>query len=235
MKVLPQKELVSLRQREQEREAKSATKLAEDISKLHEQKETDAASLQKWRESTFRKFQEEVDEIEARKRGLERELVNLQKKRERLLEPLDEEWERFKGAQELHIEEVQQVVLQRVEIDRRLHAVAVRELEAQQHQEQATLMMQRAHTTVKQAETVKSQVSEELALARNQAHSIILDAHVKSEEASHLKLSVERMLVDVERRELELEHKGKEQKEMDRALKDKYETLLRTQKRINHV
>lgn len=234
MKVLPKKELISHQQKEQEQAARRAGLLSEAISKLHEQKESEEAKLAKWRETTFRTIQGEIEEKETEKSSLERDILALQEKRRKLLIPLDAEWDKLREEKSLLSEEKEALDKEKDEMQVRVQAVGQREIEAQRQRENIERMEQESARKLAHAETILSQAKEETAVMRNQAHAILLESELRDYESSELKLMYEKALNDVEERELAANIKEKELEAFDKAVQDKYQTLLRTQERLNH-
>lgn len=234
MKVLPKKELITQQQKEQEQVARRASALSEAISKLHEQKESEEAKLTRWRETTFRTIQGEIEEKQTEKSSLEKDILVLQEKRQKLLIPLDTEWDKIRDKKIALSQQREELDKEKGSLQSRIQAVGQREIEAQRQRENIERMEQESARKLEHAEIIAVQAKEEVAVMRNQAHATLLEAELRDQESSKLKLIYEKGLNDVEERELAVNLKIKELEAFDKALQDKYKTLLRTQERLKH-
>lgn len=95
MKILPKKELVTLKQKEQEQLVRTGAKIATDVDKLREMKVIEEENLKKFRETALSEIQAEINRKAQETTALDSQIATRKKELERLFAPLDEQFARY--------------------------------------------------------------------------------------------------------------------------------------------
>ncbi len=234
MKLLPKQEVTGLKSQERKFEIDEGAKLAKTIDKLRQLSAEEQVRLSKFREETLGKLRNDTLEEASKKDKITLEITELEKKRIKLLLPLDKEYaELYLAKEECRVREnrlnERELILlpKEVENDRKTKENETERKKIIITKEKTDKLLQNAQESNRDAELIKVEAN-------------------KFKEVQNLQITEREQAVTVREnvsniRELDLnnwanslKNKEIEQSKRERAINDKYETLLRSQSRLKN-
>lgn len=233
MKLLTNDEIRVRRNIEVKNEIDSGVQLAKKVDELRVLKSKEESSLKEFREKTVPIVTSEISELINKRDALKDEVINLGKERERLLIPLDEEWEKARKASE-------EASQKRTFLDQREIAIVSRENSLNKKDKELKIEQER----IAEEKEAQHKLLNDAFAAKNEAEAIRKDAVSFKEEIERFRQKTESELNEIaasteaKRRDAENWHerllkRQKEQDNRDKYLNDKYATLQRSIARFN--
>lgn len=213
---------------EKKKQIDSGIKLASKVDAVRETLLEEEERLAKFRSETIARTQVEIDAKIKEKDGI---LAQIKARKEELLElrkPLDEEWEMVNsGRSELN--ELQVMLLQKdSELDQGIALNIQRERLNKEEEQRIASERERTCHALTEADLMREMASGILVSARTKADDVISNAQRKDETSGKRELAVEVREREVAKEASRLRKIEKQQKDNERAIADKYETLART-------
>lgn len=223
MKVLPRQDLISVKQKEEEREVLRGAKIAKEVDRLRELRVVEEENLKKFRETALREVQEDINRKAQEKDALDSRINERKKELEKLFEPLDLQFARFVRETRQGFE-VQNQELSTEE--QRLASIAEKqEKRDQKLTEQSHVLKQQRIEITKlnvSARNADEKAQQSLRKAHQDAQNIISEAEIKMIEARDFEKVVQRKAQGMKNREDALKEKEKhlDERELRLELKE---------------
>lgn len=233
MKLLKKSEVASQTEEIKRQQISEGTELVQRIGALrkalNELQEQQKHFVEKSKEELTR----ETSELYGQKEVLKADVASLTAVRAELQRPLDEEWKKLRDAQNIFERDKGRFTVEDEKLDARERELKVREARIDITLERAEKAQIESERLNKQAKEEKVSADEILKAANNRRESINNQIQGEIEE-----LKVKQDRNEFERKGLEQikklqEIKENELNEKELGINDKYETLLRTEKRLN--
>lgn len=228
MRLLDKNTVVRQQAQEHKLEIDEGLKLAQKIDLLRKTASEEEKKLADFRIGSLTAIQNELKPLNDKKASLENDVKDLEKKREKLKEPLDNEWARLedekknleKDKEEL-TRKVSNFLQEAVKQDKRDKAIKVEEERLEEIRIQANKM---AVSALSDRDIAKELLNK----AKAEAEEVFKECESKKAEL----ISREMIIAGQERGIINtkalLSRREKELDLQERAIKDKYDTLLRT-------
>ncbi len=232
MKLLAKSDIAKGKAEEKRQAISEGLKLAKNVDALRETRTQEEASLEKFRKETLSKIQEEIVESTQKRGELVKEVAELEDKKLIALKPLDEEWNRVKEIG--HRQDERENNLNEKEL-----TLKVKESSLDSRKTDLELEEERVGELEKRVNNNYDSSLHELSKAKNVSEEAQKrEKRVDEESKERLRLVSEKE-ESLEKREVALSLKAKTLEEMrvrllkeERAITDKYNTLLRSQERL---
>jgi len=231
MRLLNKSDIAKAKANEQRRDIEEGLKLAKRIDNLREVAAQEEESLAKFRKQQIAKINEEITKAEGKKSALLKEVKDLEERRRELQKPLDDEWSKI-HKERLTLEAF------REEVAERSARVSDKERGVKEAIDQAGRQLAQAATKndlssdkLREADSAAKAASKSLENAKKlENQALALKAKTELEVAERLE-KVALREKNADNKEKENARISKELKNKERAINDKYKTLLRSQKR----
>jgi hypothetical protein len=233
MKILPQREVLDTVSRERQEEAQEGVMLARQVEEIRRIRQDEEQGLRNFRERVIKSAKQELADIESRKAETLGEIADLEERRKRLIEPLDEAWEEVSRERD-------DIAAERVEIaEERENSLSFQDFlksEAKRIDQSNRLLLKRENDTSRLFS--EAQASRDVAVVeRRKAEG---ERTTQQEEHNSRMMELEReheanesLARILESRTRELEDREQSLNDRERALADAYATLERTKERIS--
>lgn len=233
MRLLPKSAVDKAKALDRQREVEEGAKLAKKVDALRELHSEEERGLTDFRSRTIKEIMGEINTLTTEKEALINDISAIKAERKLLLEPLDVKWQEVNKAQvicnnwEQDLERREEKV---GELDKKLlNLLKVLDVEKGQIADERI----RSKELVASSGRMYEEAKETLADARNKSQVILTEAEIKLSESN-----IRDEQVTAKERDILMlrEHTKSWEKDLtnrERALKDKYDTLLRTEKRLN--
>lgn len=206
--------------------------LARKVDVLRETVVKEEGNLHRFRIEAVPSVQKEIDEKIKQKDSLRDEIKVLEKKREELQKPLDDEWVRVNQAKEL-INGLKQGLYEREDelIEAREEFVKVKK-EVEEDKSRAKDLTRRASEKLAEADETLKDAREDSVRLRTEANALLSSAGLRERAASLKEQDIITRVSEVAMAWNKVREKEIDLANRERALKDKYQTLERTIKRM---
>lgn len=232
MQLLKKSEVQAAKNLDRKREIDEGVKLAKRVDALRQAASTEEASLKHTRDAALAELHRDVAELVAQKTTLRGEIPVLQAQKAEALRPLDEEWHRLREFEASLAERDEETRAVEASNDTRAHILDLQDTNIALEKERTLNDRERSKKLLEEAfrdsERAKEIKAEAVASAKES------DAQVRIREKA-LKIREGALLLRIiatDARGNSQDEREIEQNNRDRALNDKYETLLRTEARI---
>lgn len=233
MRLLDKKTITSEQVLERKIQIDEGVKLAKKVDLLRQTASEEEQKLSKFRTASLAQLHKEVGDLQLKKKDLEDIVVSLEKRKERALDKLDVEKEALKEARKL-LGQQGDVLITREHI--------VSEKESAVLEEEVSLRRERVQVEEDRIRVNKAFDSNSRKLAGiedslKKRRETIISEEERLKEIQRLLVKKETTLL-IRERELSNKQKMVDNREKsfidrERAIKDRYQTLLRTEKRLN--
>lgn len=231
-RLLTQSDLDSRKSADRRREVEEGAKLARRVDGLRELAAETEKNVEQHRSASLAQAQRDIDAVLSKKELLEGEVRELEEERKRLQAPLDAAWEKVR-------QESKQNANERLVLEQRDAAIRQTSIE----QENVAKQLREEGERVVQERKRSMSLLKKAASDQEKAQTILLEAHELKEETANWSVHKTNELTKREKAALirdqelilqaEQVEEGRLQNENDRKkLKDAYETLARTKKRL---
>lgn len=231
-RLLTQSDLDSRKSADRRREVEEGAKLARRVDGLRELAAETEKNVEQHRSASLAQAQRDIDAVLSKKELLEGEVRELEEERKRLQTPLDVAWEKIRQESKQNADE-------RLVLEQRDETIRQTSIE----QENVAKQLREEGERVVQERKRSMSLLKKAASDQEKAQTILLEAHELKEETTNWSVHKTNELTKREKaaliREQELilqaeqVEEGRLQNENDRKkLKDAYETLARTKKRL---
>lgn len=234
MKLLTKNEIEKQKGIERKMEIDEGAKLARKVDALREITAKESVERDKFRLASLEKIRTEITDATKERDDILAEIETLKTRRAVLMEPLDAEWARIRNRE-------QKVVDIEKEIESKKALLNKKEEELTARQE----ALATAERRISQAETLANDNLRKTSAERQEAQTTLAKAQDVRKEADQYhadrtqdvasreaEVAVRERVVAI--KQAQIIEDRKELEDRERAVNDKYETLLRTIKRINH-
>lgn len=231
MRLLNKSDIAKAKANEQRMNVEEGLKLAKRVDNLREVAAQEEVSLAKFRKEQIAKINEEITKAEGKKSSLFKEVKDLEERRKELQKPLDDEWSRI-NKERLSLESFREEVAERsARVNDKEQGVREALEKAGRQLAQAATKNDLSSDKLREADSAAKAASKSLENAKKvEAQALALKEKAEKEVAERLeKVALREKGAD--NREKENTRISKELKNKERAINDKYKTLLRSQKR----
>lgn len=232
MKLLSKNEITQKKGTERREEIEQGVTLARKVDALRELAAKEESNLSKFRTETLKRIKEEIGTLSSQKQSLLDEIYELTEQRKILLVPLDAEWEKvrteasrlaiYKDEVLKHEDQVFSETLRLEKLEESLRDEEDRIQESKENskkmESEALLMYRSAEKALSDAQSTKTEFETQCGIRHRDLLSKEANLAVRERQVT-IKMEYN------DKREIELNNR-------ERAINDKYETLLRTQKHV---
>lgn len=206
--------------------------IAKKVDAVRSSFEEEQSKLEEFRTHTIKRVQIEIDGFIRQKDSLIQEIRDRQEQLRQLQIPLDAKWEEVNKAQKICDEWETKLDGHQEYINREQQIVEHLKHEVELELNRTSDFKQRSSETLVLAETTLADARESAANTRNTAQAILAETELKLKLALEKEKELEEREEFVEVTRLRQEEKDIEQAMHDRTIKDKYDTLAQTIKRL---
>lgn len=233
MKLLEKHEVDQLKARERKQEIDEGAKLAKKIDELRRLEADEKSRITSWRDSSLELVKGEIAEAFKERDTLRSEIQELKKVKERLLLPLDAEWEKVHAEQhaldslksELQEKEEKLALLEK-DIATKSRSIEVEEVRVENLRNFA--LQKRT-----ESEAVLTRAKEDVAQMRNNAQTILIEAELTEKLLTEREERVAEKEAVIDNKMKESEAYAKKLHIKQLQLKDLEETLIATKKELD--
>lgn len=234
MKLQPKKAIQADLATQRKAQIDEGVKIASKVDTVRETLAQEEGNLRRFRQETIASVQADIDRYIGVKDTLKSEIVVLERQKSNAQIPLNAEWERLRKDRSKLVKDIDAWGGKSDNLKEREDQVERSEREAEVSRGKASEMLHKASEKFAQADAALQEARESAASIRNKAQVVLSAAESIERENTIKEQELERreatILVDTARnRANEVDLAAREL-----ALKDKYKTLERTIKRINH-
>lgn len=233
MKLLDKYQINTLKATERKKEIDEGLKLAKKVDALRELTAKEQANIEKFREQTLKEVKNEITDLISQRGVLDTDVKRLQEERQRLLVPLTNEWLEVSNLKE--------------QLNDKKEEIHEKEIEFIQKTDDLVNRIKALYIEEQRIEDTRNEIDKQLAEVtefRNKKKTVLLDiqehqkevytdCETKIKELTDRELDVASRERDEKNKEDLLNNKEKELNKQSIAIRDKYETLNRTIKRLN--
>lgn len=235
MRLLPKSEVDKAKASDRQREIDEGKKLATKVDTLRELHAEEEKGLEQFRQKTVKQIREEIDPLIAQKEALTSDISELEHTRKMLLVPLDAKWEEVNAAQTLCDEREADLATKEGDFNSRRALLVAEERELHIEKERVVDERERSKEMVASSGRILDEANQTLVDARAKASVVLQGAQLRHDEAIARELRVAAQERDNSMVSEHLRGWDNDLVNRERALKDRYETLLRTAKRLNLI
>ncbi len=234
MQLLEKRQIDGLKAKERQQEIQEGKKLAEKVDALRELASREQTNLSKFTEESVAHLKAEIGTLIDDKEALKTEIRELELQKSIAQVPLDNKWAEFHEKQseleslgiELH-EKQRQITQKEAEADKRLRDLSVESSRVSDEHARISEVLSQTDRLKKEADTTVQD-------ARNQAATVHLTAEFRDNTSRDRENRLNISEKSLKESEEAIHIHTKDLEDRERALQDKYETLIRTQERIKH-
>lgn len=233
-RLLTKREIDVAKAKDRQREIDEGAKLARRVNSLRELAATEETGLDDLRRRQLTNLQADIEPKISELESLKTEIRGLENKRRALLEPLDQK-ERDLEAREETLDKRDEELSQK-EVHLKLAISANIQRERQDDIERGRIEDERAKGIIflSDADSKLRKADSIVQDARNQAAAIFVEAELKNNEVIEREKSADIRELALTEREKMNKTKEKDLRNRERVLRDRYETLIRNQKRLDN-
>lgn len=233
MELLDKKQIVQQKSQERKTEIDQGVLLAKKIDALRETYAKEEQKLSLFRSENLKHVKKELDVLTEKKREYQSEIKALEKRCEELKKPLDAEWEELSKAQNSleKLESEYRIKISDFLTKERLQKE--REKEIQIEESRIRDLRDSITKSVIVSERDRKVASEVLDSAKTLSGNMIQEAQVRLDSSVSREMEVAARERDIINSKKVLDRRESELDSRERAINDKYQTLLRSIKRLN--
>lgn len=207
MRLLDKQEVNTQKAKEKQLEIKEGAKLANKVDVLRETFSKEQANLTKFRNETLDTVKQEISDAILRKTTLEKELAELQIEKEKLLVPLDKEWDKLKEAKMDLEDKVEDVVLKESNLQSQLTDLEDRKRKIELEKERISDMKDKAALLFTQATKNLDEKNEILKKSKEEAKEIsnLLKEREKAALLREARLDYQQLDIENQKKGIELD------------------------------
>lgn len=233
MRLQPKKAIQADLATQRKQQIDEGVKLARKVDTIRETLVEEGGNLQRFRTETVAIVQADIDRYLRAKEELIGEVRTLEKRRSDALIPVDAEWEKIRLVADKMTKRELAIVLDRERLTEREREIEASEKETLNEKGRATDLRRMASEHLVSADETLKEAREASAEMRNKAQVVLFAAELKEREVDLKEKEIKKREDEVAKTKQRQTAKDQEQAMHDRTIKDKYETLERTIKRIS--
>lgn len=232
MKLLPKRQITLVVAQERKQHIDEGVAIARKVDALRESLATLEKQHKDFLEQISLESQTKRDEAQAKLDQLQREIGDLTESRQKLLEPLDKEWERVTAVRELNEQEKREIAVDRLVLQQAQSILEDRKKEVDESQRSALFTIEQSEIAIKQFHTERDWFDKESKAIEQQRRELRSEITISGaqhevwqQETTERENKIQFDLEHIEQRTKELDDR-------DREVKDRYEQLLKTEQEV---
>lgn len=232
MRLLDKKSIAKDTADQRKLEIDEAVKLAKKIDYLREESAKEEKRFGLYREANLKTIKAEMQPLLEKKGELIDQITSLERQRNELMLPLDEAWEAVRLA-EIDIEERNEDLFTREEyIIQQLEALATKKADLELEESRIQDMEEIANQKITHASHDSFTALDLLNKARKEADKILKEAESRNSEVIKREIVCASDERDIINKKKLLDKRERDLNLQERAITDKYQTLLRTEAHV---
>jgi hypothetical protein len=232
MKLLEKTDIAKAKVLERQVEIQEGAKLAKKVDSLRQMKADEQANLLKFRDETIRKVRAEIDKYIREREILGEEVRSLDLKRTKLLEPLDNEWEKVNAKKDELLAYAKQLNEEHLTLKSLAKDMEVDKAHLSEETQRIEEERRSSIKSLAEAESTKETARKTLIEAQAIKEKTIQELEIKEQELDMKEASVKASQIDIKNKYADLEKENKFIRAEKIRLADQRKTLERAMDRL---